>query len=279
MKKITVINEKAKKNLDRIKRYIKNRKWLYQEQKLREYPSFTEGSVKLLGKNFLFHDSLCFLNTYNEIFLNEIYRFNPSNDKKVILDCGANMGVSVLFFSVNYPRHRIVAFEPDEQIFRLLKKNVETFNLKNVELVKKAVWDKEETLEFYTDGGMGGRLQESYGSRIPKKVKTIRLKEFLNSDVDFLKIDIEGAEGTILFDCKNDLATVNNIFFEYHGFVDRPQELHNMLALINSTGFHYYIKESSTRKRPFIDEYLLCEKFDMAINIFAYKERNFKNLI
>lgn len=278
MNKIDFIKGNAYKNVGRLKRYLKNKKWRSQQKKLREYPRFIEGNIEVFGKKFLFHDSICFLDTYNEIFINEIYRFNPSDEKKIILDCGANMGLSVLFFSLNYPRHKIVAFEPDEQIFRLLEKNVNTFNLKNVQLIKKAIWDKEETLEFYTDGGMGGRIKEAYSDQIPKKVETVRLKEFLNGNIDFLKIDVEGAEDTILDDCKNDLATVNNIFFEYHGYVDRPQRLHDMLAIIKSSGFHYYLKESSTRRRPFLDEYLICERFDMAINVFAYKERQLKSL-
>lgn len=273
MDKINYFKDKANKSLVRLNIYLKNRKWQNLQQKLRAYPAFTEGYINLFGKKFLFHDGKCFLETYKEIFIDEIYRFNPSNDKKVILDCGANMGLSVLFFSLNYPNHEIIAFEPDDQIFSLLKKNVETFDLTNVELVKKAVWDKEDALEFYTDGGMGGRIKESYSNQIPKRVETIRLKEFLNGNIDFLKIDIEGAEEIILIDCENELAKVNKIFFEYHGFVDRPQRLHDMLAILNNSGFHYYIKESFTRRKPFLDEHLICERFDMAINIFAYKEK------
>lgn len=273
MYKIDFLKVKATKGLDRLQNYLKNKYWENQQKKLRAYPAFSEGYFNVFGKDFLFHDGRCFLDTYSEIFIDEIYRFNPSSEKKVILDCGANMGLSVLFFSLNYPNHKIIAFEPDDQIFQVLKRNVEAYNLRNVELIKKAVWDKEETLEFYTDGGMGGRIKESYCDQTPKKVKTIRLKEFLNEEIDFLKIDIEGSEGIVLNDCKNDLAKVNNIFFEYHGFVDRPQELHDMLEILKNNGFHYYLKESFTRRRPFLDEQLICEKFDMAINIFAYKEK------
>ena len=39
-----------------------------------------------------------------------------------------------------------------------------------------------------------------------------------------------------------------NIFFEYHNDVKKLQTLHELLALVKRQGFHYYIKESSTRK-------------------------------
>src|SRR5215208_6816617 len=88
--------------------------------RLKRYPRFKEGYVELFGKKFLFHDSICFVDSYNEIFEREIYRFHPDDTKRTILDCGANIGLSVLFFAINYPNHKIIAFEPDEAIFKVL---------------------------------------------------------------------------------------------------------------------------------------------------------------
>ncbi|MEJ7692548.1 hypothetical protein, partial [Daejeonella sp.] len=86
-----------------------------------------------------------------------------------------------------------------------------------------------------------------------------------------LKIDIEGAEDVVLRDCSDKLGEVNNIFFEYHNDLSKTQTLHQLLQLVKDQGFHYYIKESYTRQRPFIDSELICEAFDMAINVFCYK--------
>lgn len=248
-------------------------KFLKEKKRILKYPRFSEGYINLLGRKFIFNDNRSFLNTYNEIFENRIYEFHPDEEKKLILDCGANMGISVLYFSLNYPNHRIIAFEPDPYLFNILEKNVQTFELKNVELIQKAVWDKEDTLKFYTDGGLGGRVKESYRNQIPQEVTTVRLKDFITDNIDFLKIDIEGAETIVLNDCQNDLHKANNIFFEYHGYIDRPQNLHELLSFLQKNCFHYYIKESSTREKPYVDRWLICEAFDMAINIFAYKNR------
>jgi FkbM family methyltransferase len=238
-----------------------------------DYKHFTVGYAHVFEKPFKFHHGPSFAESYIELFETEIYRFNPTAGSGIILDCGANMGLSVLYFSLNYPDHHIIAFEPDAEIFSILEENVKTFGLKNVTLHQKAVWTKTETLRFYTDGGMGGRIGNEYTHQEPKIIEAVPLLDFLTEDVDFLKIDIEGAEDTVLKYCGKNLQNADHIFFEYHNNVNSKQTLHELLALVESLGFHYYIKESATRKRPFVDTRLICESFDMAINVFCYKEK------
>lgn len=234
-------------------------------------PRLQEGYAYLFDKPFKFHDSHSFIDTYRELFQNDIYRFKPSETANIIIDCGANMGLSVLYFAYNYPNHQIIAFEPDEQIFQILEDNVKTFNLTQVQLHKQAVWDKHEQLKFYSDHGMGGRVNVNYSDQSPIIIEAVPLKDYLTPEVDFLKIDIEGAEDVVLKANAGTLGKVKNIFFEYHNNIHSSQTLDELLKLVKEEGFHYYIKESGTRKRPFIDEDLICEKFDMAINIFCYR--------
>ena len=240
--------------------------------RVRDFKHFTIGYAYVFDKPFKFHHGPSFVEAYKEIFESNIYRFNASADSKIILDCGANMGLSVLYFALNYPDHDIIAFEPDALIFSILEENVHTFQLRNVTIHQKAIWTKAEKLKFYTDGGMGGRIDNHYQNQEPTVIEAVPLLDFLSPDVDFLKVDIEGAEDTVLKYCGEQLANANNIFFEYHNNVKTRQTLHELLALVNELGFHYYIKESYTRKRPFVDSELVCESFDMALNVFCYKE-------
>lgn len=239
-----------------------------------DFKHFTVGYAHVFDKPFKFHHGPSFAESYIEIFETEIYRFKATPGSNIILDCGANMGLSVLYFSQNYPDHQIIAFEPDPEIFAILKENVETFDLKNVTLYQKAVWTQTETLKFFTDGGMGGRIGNEYSNQKPQIIEAVPLLDYLTENVDFLKIDIEGAEDTVLKYCGENLQKAKHIFFEYHNNVNSKQTLHELLALVESLGFHYYIKESATRKRPFIDTRLICESFDMAINVFCYKEQH-----
>jgi len=238
--------------------------------KLLKLPRFTRGTMMIEGKPFLFHDSWSFIDTYREIFERGIYKFEAHGQKRTILDCGANMGLSVLYFSLHHPDHHILAFEPDDTVFDTLETNVKTYGLTNVTLLKKAVWDKEAVLEFHTDGGLGGRIGAAFGDQRPQRIQSIRLKDYINDDVDFLKVDIEGAEFDVLMDCRSDLSKVDKIFFEYHGFENRRQILHELLGILQENQFHYHIKESSTRRQPFVDRTLVNDSYDMALNIFGY---------
>ena len=240
--------------------------------RIADFKHFTVGYAHVFDKPFKFHHGPSFAESYHELFETDIYRFQPTSGSTTILDCGANMGLSVLYFSINYPDHHIIAFEPDTEIFAILEENVKTFGLKNVTLHQKAVWTKKETLKFFTDGGMGGRVNTEYVNQEPKLIEAVPLLDYLTDDVDFLKIDIEGAEDTVLRYCGEHLKKAKHIFFEYHNNVKSKQTLHELLALVESLGFHYYIKESATRRRPFVDNKLICESFDMAINVFCYKE-------
>ena len=230
-----------------------------------------EGSIILFGKQFYYHYGLAFYDTYKEIFTKKIYEFNANNPKPIILDCGANMGVSILYFSKRFPNAKILAFEPDETVLPFLEKNIQSQNLQNVELFKKAVWTEESELSFYTDSGLGGRIGIEYGNQIPAKIKSVRLRDFLNQPIAMLKIDIEGAEYDVLKDCEDKLRNVQHVFLEYHSFYNEEQHLEDILSIFKRQGFRYHLRESFSRSRPFIDKRLVNEKFDMAINVFAYK--------
>lgn len=234
----------------------------------------TSGEILIIGNIFSYHHGHAFYDTYNELFVKNIYKFKNINSDPVIIDCGANMGLSVLYFAKEYPQSKIIAFEPDESVLPFLKQNISNYNLTNVLLYEKAVWSSNTNLSFYTDKGMGGRLEFSYLSDSPKTVKTFRLRDVLDRQIDFLKLDIEGAEMEVLYDCIDKLDLVSNIFIEYHSSKDKEQELGELLMLLKRKEFRYHLSQSFSRNRPYIDNDVVCEKFDMAINIFAYKDLN-----
>ena len=234
-------------------------------------PFGVHGVINLEGKPFAFHDAGCFYDTYNEIIKERIYDFNCDSSKPLIIDCGANMGLSVYFFAKTFPGARIMAFEPEEEIYNILEKNVQTQGLHNVALYKKAVWDEKTTLSFYSDKGMGGSVVNVYKKQEPKKIETVVLADYLVSKVDFLKLDIEGAEYRVLKNCGPLLRNVQNLFVEYHSFVNEEQHLDDLLKLLKEAGFRYHLRQSFSRQHPFKDNLLACENMDMAINVFAYR--------
>jgi FkbM family methyltransferase len=238
---------------------------------MKTQPYGVSGNAEVEGLKFQFHDARSFHASYEEIIKDKIYQFDAHSKIPVIIDCGANMGLSVYYFSKAYPAAKIIAFEPEEAIFKVLQNNVNTYGLKNVTLHQKAVWDERTTLNFFTDKGMGGSVTNVYKKQEPAKVETVVMADYLQEKIDFLKMDIEGAEYRVLKSCESLLKNVENIFVEYHSYIDKEQQLDDLLLLLKQQGFRYHLKQSFYRRSPFIDRDLACENMDMAINIFAYR--------
>jgi len=235
-------------------------------------PRYKMAKTNLQGKPIYFIDSASFVFMYDEIFKKEIYKFTPSSLKPRIIDCGANIGLSVIYFKKNFPGCRITAFEPDELAYSVLERNVENFCFKNVELVKKAVWVSDEYLEFMSEGADGGRVVETSSESFEKyKVKAERLRNHLEEPVDFLKIDIEGAETEVVQDCKDLLHNVGNLFIEYHSFVNRPQTIHTLTAILFEAGFRVHIHPPVMSPHPFLER-IAYMGMDMQLNIFAFRD-------
>lgn len=232
---------------------------------------FCEANVKLFGKNFSFPDSASLLFLLKELFEFEIYRFKSDTKEPLIIDCGANIGLSAIYFKRLYPNAKIIAFEPDPKIFSYLERNIASFGFEGVELINKALWSDEAELEFYSEGADGGRIKEAGDREKIVKIKTEKLSKHLSQKVDFLKLDIEGAEYEVLNECKHLLDNVENIFIEYHSFVDKKQNLSLILKILEENGFRYYIEHIGVKSaHPFenISNYV---GFDNQLNIFGYR--------
>lgn len=236
--------------------------------KLRKFPRYTSGETKLFGRPFIIADAPSFFFMYNEIFHKKIYAFKTDAKKPYILDCGANIGLSVIFFKRLYPKAEIIAFEPDQRIGDILQKNLSSFEYADVKIIRKALWNKETELSFFSEGADGSRIAAT-GDTPNQKVQTIRLLPYLNREVDFLKIDIEGAETNVLEDCGEKLMNVKNLFVEYHSFTMEPQTLNRLLEVLNKNGFRYYIHHIGILSaQPFINTETYAE-MDMQLNIYA----------
>jgi FkbM family methyltransferase len=250
----------------------KYRNGIREIKRIERIPRYKETTVcSLLDKPFKIADSASFLSSYNAIILREMYKFKSDNSHPYIIDCGANIGLSVFYFKKLYPDSTVIAFEPDKKIFDILSFNVGELN--NVTLINKGLWDEETTLKFFEEGGDGGRIvddKDKSGNII--EIKTTRLKQYLNKPVDFLKIDIEGAEYKVLRDCENELKNVKNLFIEYHSFVNRPQEMGELLYIISKAGFRYYVENNGIYSYSPFFQIKTYAGFDNQSNIFAYRK-------
>ncbi|MCF8236486.1 MAG: FkbM family methyltransferase [Bacteroidales bacterium] len=226
-----------------------------------------------MGKILNLVDTASFLYMCEELFVRKNYEFEAHRKDPLIIDCGANIGLSIIFFKELYPECKIIAFEADSNVFNTLQRNVESFGYKDVILHNRAVWVEDTELAFHAEGSWGGSVirTNDVGVEHNSTVKSVRLLNYLFQNIDFLKIDVEGAESNILKDCAESLDKVEHLFFEYHSFSKEPQELHDLLAILHKNGFRYHIKEASPKNSPFIDRWE-TRRMDSQLDCFAYRK-------
>tara|TARA_B100001027_G_scaffold46223_1_gene30173 strand:- start:2313 stop:3125 length:813 start_codon:yes stop_codon:yes gene_type:complete len=225
------------------------------------------GKTNLIQKGFRFIDSESFIYQYNEIFLNHFLSFETDSPHPLILDCGSNIGVSVSYFQQSYPSAKIIAFEPDPEIFECLSLNSQNGRESNIELHNKAVWTEDTWIDFKTDGADGGKIDKSGNC----KVQSVNLSMFLQQKVDMLKVDIEGAEAFVLPAISNYLKNVKNLFLELHITENQPELLEQTIRILRENGFVYKINAVG---RLDFKSFKKQRGYSMQLNIFAVNENS-----
>ena len=249
--------------LKKIKRFYSK-----EENELRRLvgvPRYTECETNLLGGISL-ADSLSFVAGYEEIFRRENYKVNFSTTEPFIIDCGSNIGLSIIYFKSHFPNATIIGFEPDPKIFAILKKNTAKFQ--NVVLYNKAVSKEKGKLNFESEGGFSGRLNDEASGNNVVSVEAEPLSAYMDRKIDLLKIDIEGAEYEVLLEIRPKLELVDKLFIEYHSMDKKDQNLDMLLAVLKQEGYRVHIKEAFTAKHPFI-EIPVVAGMDNQLEIYA----------
>jgi FkbM family methyltransferase len=193
------------------------------------------------------NDGPTFYISYKDIFIRRIYHFATASRHPRVLDCGANIGLATLYFKQIYPEAHVVAFEPDAEVFGYLSRNVERNRLEGVELVRAGVSTYDGFASFCSDAAHGSTLAtyreggSSEGGINRVEAPVVRLRDRLDEPVDFLKLNIEGAEHDVLADSADRLHKVRQMVVEYHHLPGLERTLHNILALLHETGFEYLV--------------------------------------
>lgn len=227
----------------------------------------------LFGKKVYFTNPQELLHGLEEIFIEKVYQQKlPSN--AYVIDCGSNIGLSIIYIKQLCPDATVVGFEPDAKNYDLLQKNLQSFGLTDIIIHKAAVWTENKLLQFSVTGTMGSSISSPTNAE-SITVEGIRLKDLLIKKVDFLKIDIEGAEYDVLKDIEPELKFVQNLFIEYHGSFGQNNELTDMLSILVKSGFNYYIKEAtSIYDYPLTREKNNAIPFDVQLNIFCTRHKH-----
>lgn len=230
----------------------------------REYKKVKEGELikeNILGFTFFSYDYWSLNYLFKEIFISKEYKFKTDEEEPLIFDCGANIGMSILYFKKMFPKSKIIAFEPNPHSWALLKKNLESNKLKDIECHNLGLFDSETEVPFHI-GNNPGSLIASYnqnrGGDQFIKIKTARLSQFLNryESIDLVKMDIEGAEVSVINEiCDSQaLNKVKEFIIEYHHNLQGEIScLSEFLRKFEDEGFKYNIRANFSRPRSFQD--------------------------
>ena len=240
---------------NRIKKSLIKRRLISLKKKLFSEPFCNGGTESILNFKLKYNNGPNFYMQYKDEFINQVYKFESSRKDPIIIDGGSNIGLSLLYFKTLYKKSRIISFEPDPEIFKILQENVKKNKLENISLYQKGL-GKEDQYTFFKQDGMAGGSVNEQGSGI--KIQMVRLSEYLNEPIDFLKLNIEGQEHNVieeLFISKK-IQIINEMVIEYHGFSYLNQTLGDILKILDNSNFRYFIHDfdnetCSVTKPPF----------------------------
>jgi FkbM family methyltransferase len=156
---------------------------------------------------------------FQHVFIDHEYDFGLARQPSIIVDAGANVGMSAAWFSLRYPAAKIVAIEPEPTNFDVLRKNAKLFP--EIIPINAALWSREGFVRIQDDGGghWGMRVADakvSSGATVRSITVPALLEQLGIDQVDLLKIDCEGAECEIFEDSSSWIDRVGVICAELH---------------------------------------------------------------
>lgn len=165
-----------------------------------------------------------------EILLGHTYPKLPVvNDVRVVLDVGANCGAASVYFAACYPDAQVHAFEPAAEPFRLLSRNATRST--NIVTHNVGLHSHDQRVPLYAgaiDSVTGSVYQRDTKNAVASETVTLRsfaswLDEHEISEIDVLKVDVEGCEVEVLAGLGSRLGTVDVVYVEYDSSDARRQ--------------------------------------------------------
>lgn len=164
----------------------------------------------------------------------------------VVVDVGANIGIFSRFAHLN-GASRVLSFEMDDKYYRVLEKNNSDFGLESYHV---GVGSKSEVVKYASTDHFGGSTIHIEGKpeEIIKKVNFMTLSGVIAEKkvdrIDYLKIDVEGAEFDVIAGIKDeDYSKIRKIAMEYHNsfFGYDAEKRQSMIENFTNRGYNYFL--------------------------------------
>jgi len=172
---------------------------------------------------------------------------------KDVIDAGAANGDTPAIFSREYKFSKIYAFEPEENNYKELVKNIRKFQLRNVIPIHKGVGNKKTKLKITSQSGQS--YISTYGTQF---VQIQTIDEFVRenkSNVGVIKMDIEGFEYNAIMGAMQTIKKYNPILLIsiYHS----GKDFFEIKPLIEKLGMYTFIVRKFNPYHFFFDTMLI----------------------
>ncbi|MDR2509119.1 MAG: FkbM family methyltransferase [Spirochaetaceae bacterium] len=162
---------------------------------------------------------------YMSCIINQEYDCITKEEPKYIIDAGANIGLASIYFAEKYKRAKIIAIEPEDGNYELLKRNTEKYD--NIFAIKAALWNTSGEISLFDTGlDNWGFMVETNASALKPAAsakhltKAITVSEIMRQfnieSIDILKMDIEGAEKEVFESCDDWVDKTKCVIVELH---------------------------------------------------------------
>jgi FkbM family methyltransferase len=197
------------------------------------------------------------VNTSDALMIWEIWKAKVYDDTRVpicagdvVVDMGAHIGAFAVRAAKLAKGGQVYAYEASSKNFALLTENRQLNGLENLYIENSAVSNRRGKMPFYTpsDNRILGSLLQNTSSFI-ENVQTITFSDIITEQsidqIDFLKVDVEGAEFDILFTNPDEtLSRTRKIVMEFHEFKEDKRSHHDLVNLLNSHGFEVVVEKA-----------------------------------
>ena len=161
-------------------------------------------------------------------------------DVRNIVDLGANVGYSCLYWCQKYPQSHITAFEPHPVHVKAVHANLLQNGLVDRVKLVEAAAGVSERHSYLTDGRSSSAVTEQPAAFQIRVLDIFREKEHAGK-IDIFKIDIEGGEYDILSDPRFAALDVRLLVVEWHNTPEYPDGKSWCLEKLHGLGYQTQI--------------------------------------
>lgn len=196
--------------------------------------------------------------TFNDYDISFLQRSEEINEKyhsmikngltPLIIDCGANIGLSARYFSEEFPKSKIIAVEPDDENIILAKENCKEH--KNISFIQGAIGAESGYFQIDDDGADPNSFKVIRAEVNENLSKVITIDSIINKHADFslfiAKVDIEGFEDDLFSKNTNWIDDCYLLIIELHDWMmPKTANSNNFLKAISKTKRDFIYKEEN----------------------------------